>query len=102
MLKFDEEKIREILSQEGHYPEFYIDRTIKALKGLRSELQAPLDQWLQDRTFCDQPDVEGVTLQTIQQQLKWDFIDCLILMDSFLKDPRKIKRIQDLPKRRPL
>lgn len=101
VLKFDEEKVKRISLEELNYNPLLIGQTIDVLKGLNNELQEPLDKWLKDRTICDEFNVNGVTLKVIHEQLKWNFVDCLILMNSFIENPEDAKKVYDVPERRP-
>ena len=94
MLKYDKEKLKEILMEEHGLREIDAVDTSKSLTNLSSELQEAMDRWMEDRTVIDYPCVEGVTLRDIQD-IMGSFINALQFMDGFLEDSEVEKMFKE-------
>jgi hypothetical protein len=79
--------------EELGYKEDSADRSVELMRSLNEQLQPNLDQWMEDRTYSDHP-INGVTLERVFKDCAFvdDFIDAMIRMDGFAKNPRRAKK----------
>ncbi|QKG83378.1 hypothetical protein GXN76_02090 [Kroppenstedtia pulmonis] len=97
MLKYDAEKVKEILIHEEGYSETMAETFSETLVNLHEDLQPALDQWLEDRTISEEITVEGVTLKMIMEKDRENFIGALTAMSVFIKNPDSAKDFLDQP-----
>ncbi|QKG83384.1 hypothetical protein GXN76_02120 [Kroppenstedtia pulmonis] len=96
MLKYDAEKVKEILIHEG-YSERMAQSDAETLVNLHEDLQPALDQWLKDRTISEEITMEGVTLKMIMEKRRTNFIGALASMSYFIKNPGSARRFKNRP-----
>ncbi|RAL22602.1 hypothetical protein [Thermoflavimicrobium daqui] len=97
MLKFDAEKLRDILIHEEGYKDNEADAMKHALPKLNSKLQKYLDQWMEDRTVSEELNIEGVTLKIIMEKRRIGFCSALIFMNVYIDKPELAKKFLKRP-----
>lgn len=87
MLNYDKTVLYKKLIKDLNTDERLAKALLKTMANLDERLQEPLDNWLAGKN-ADDYCFDGISLAVIQFRFRYNFIDSLYQMDSFMKDDK--------------
>lgn len=96
MLIYDKNNLKRILIEREGYNELEANSEVKYLKNLNSNLQETFDNWL-NKGEIGNFSVGKVTIHTIMEKSRVNFLSALTSMSVFIDEPKEAKKYLKRP-----